>query len=273
MRRIRLKVAYDGTDYCGFQAQPEVPTIEGKLNLAISALTGEEISVIGASRTDSGVHALGNVAVFDTASAIPADRFMYALLPFLPEDIRIVSSDEVEADWHPRKNECIKTYRYTIYCGPVENPMLRRAAMFYKGRLDTEKMSEAAAYLIGEHDFTSFANPSSQVLISGGDAVRTIYSLDISEDPDEAFAGSKIYLTIKGSGFLYNMVRIIAGSLINVGRGHWEPGHIRTVLCAKDRRLAGPTAEARGLMLMDIDYIRLGTENTNEIHGSSGKTD
>ena len=185
MRRIRLKVAYDGTDYCGFQAQPEVPTIEGKLNLAISALTGEEISVIGASRTDSGVHALGNVAVFDTASAIPADRFMYALLPFLPEDIRIVSSDEVEADWHPRKNECVKTYRYTIYCGPVENPMLRRAAMFYKGRLNTVKMSEAAAYLIGEHDFTSFANPSSKVLVAGGDAVRTIYSLDISEDPDE----------------------------------------------------------------------------------------
>ena len=144
MRRIRLKVAYDGTDYCGFQAQPEVPTIEGKLNMAISALTGEEISVIGASRTDSGVHALGNVAVFDTASAIPADRFMYALLPFLPEDIRIVSSDEVETDWHPRKNECVKTYRYTIYCGPVENPMLRRAAIIlYRGLKQQLTLSES----------------------------------------------------------------------------------------------------------------------------------
>ena len=254
MRRIRLKVAYDGTDYCGFQAQPEVPTIEGKLNLAISALTGEEISVIGASRTDSGVHALGNVAVFDTASAIPADRFMYALLPFLPEDIRIVSSDEVETDWHPRKNECVKTYRYTIYCGPVENPMLRRAAMFYKGRLNTVKMSEAAAYLIGEHDFTSFANPSSQVLVAGGDAVRTIYSLDISEDPDEAFAGSKIYLTIKGSGFLYNMVRTMAGTLLYLGLGRLTLSDIERSLAFGDRSLVGKTMPAKGLTLESVDY-------------------
>ncbi len=252
MKRIRLRVAYDGTDYCGFQLQPEKPTVEGELNRALSELTGEDIYVIGASRTDSGVHAMGNAAVFDTESSIPADRFKQALIKYLPADIRIMESDEVEAGWHPRKNDCIKTYIYTMSFGDTENPLLRRSAMFIKKEPDIKKMEKAAAFLIGEHDFTSFANPSSQALTEGKSAVRTIYSIDIEKK--EMPYGGTVTMTIKGNGFLYNMVRIIAGTLINVGRGFTEPEQVKEMLEAKDRTKAGPTAEARGLMLLRIEY-------------------
>ena len=268
MRRIRLRVAYDGTNYCGFQIQPDKPTIEGELNRALSELTHEDIHIIGASRTDSGVHAEGNVAVFDTASSIPAARFGRALAPFLPADIRVAAGDEVPADWHPRKQNCIKTYKYSISCGDFEDP-LKRLYWTYSGReLDTEKMRTAAQYLIGEHDFTSFANPSSQLLMDGGSAVRTIYSIAVEKEakqklpyycekndiPHNTTAQSSVYITVTGNGFLYNMVRIIAGTLINVGNGLWEAERVRKALLARDRTKAGPTAEARGLKLLEIVY-------------------
>lgn len=278
MRRIRLTAAYDGTDFCGFQIQPEQRTVEGELNRALSELTGEGISVIGASRTDSGVHAEGNVAVFDTVSTIPADRFPYALLPFLPEDIRIMSGCEVPLDWHPRKRDCIKTYEYAFSCGGMENPKNRRYAAFEKRCPDIDRMRKAASFLVGEHDFTSFANPSSQVLKEGGSAVRTIYSIDISQEMSysgtAAVSGQNkcaappkctsanggeinrlVKIRIRGNGFLYNMVRIIAGTLMNVGTGLWEPERVKTALEAGDRTAAGPTAEARGLTLLSIEYI------------------
>lgn len=255
MRRIRLTIAYDGTAYCGFQLQPELPTVEGELNRALRELTGENITVIGASRTDSGVHAYGNVVVFDTGSSIPADRFPLALQAHLPADIRAVKGGEVGEDWHPRKTDCIKTYEYSYDCGRIEDPKQRLYSSFSRYVPDVDKMREAAAYLTGEHDFTSFANPSSQVLKEGGSAVRYIYSVDISAIRDgREIDNVNVIIRITGNGFLYNMVRIIAGTLMNVGTGLWEPERVKTALDARDRTKAGPTAEARGLTLIGISY-------------------
>lgn len=259
MKRVRLIIAYDGTDFRGYQKQPEVRTVEGELNKALSLLLHEEISVIGASRTDSGVHALGNVAVFDTDSSIPADRFMYAALPFLPEDLRIMGGAEVSPDWHPRKQDCVKTYEYSIYCGMTENPLLRRYTSYYRGRVDVVRMRMAAEKLIGKHDFRSFANPSSQRLMEGGSPVRTIYDIDISEQAFDATAGCLVTIAVSGDGFLYNMVRIIAGTLIHAGAGLMPPENIMGILEAHDRTKAGPTAEAKGLCLKEIRYVQKAT--------------
>ena len=245
MRRIRLRVAYDGTAYCGWQVQPEVPTIEGELNQAISRLTKEEIIVIGASRTDAGVHAKGNVAVFDTESTIPADRFAYALNPLLPEDIVVVASDEVEADWHPRHCDTEKTYEYKILNRKIDMPLQRLYSHFCYFNLDLEKMQKAASYLIGEHDFKSFCTVRTQA----EETVRTIYSLTVTKVDD------LITIRISGSGFLYNMVRILAGTLIGVGRGAIAPEQIPAILEAKDRQAAGMTVPPQGLTLVKIDYL------------------
>ena len=244
MRRIRLRVAYDGTAYCGWQVQPEVPTIEGELNQAISRLTKEEIIVIGASRTDAGVHAKGNVAVFDTESTIPADRFAYALNPLLPEDIVVVASDEVEADWHPRHCDTEKTYEYKILNSKFPDPMRRRDTYHVSFDLDLEKMREAAGYLKGEHDFKSFcANRRMKK-----STVRTIYSLTVTKADD------LITIRISGSGFLYNMVRIIAGTLVKIGMGVYPPEKMEEILEEKNRAAAGPTIPARGLTLVSLEY-------------------
>lgn len=245
MRRIRLRVAYDGTAYCGWQVQPEVPTIEGELNQAISRLTKEEIIVIGASRTDAGVHAKGNIAVFDTESTIPADRFVYALNPLLPEDIVVVASDEVEADWHPRHCDTEKTYEYKILNSKFPDPMRRRDTYHVSFDLDLEKMREAAGYLKGEHDFKSFCNVHTQV----EDTVRTIYDLEVEKEEE------LITIRVRGNGFLYNMVRILAGTLIGVGRGAIDPEQIPLILEAKDRQAAGMTVPPQGLRLVKIDYL------------------
>ena len=244
MRRIRLRVAYDGTAYCGWQVQPEVPTIEGELNQAISRLTKEEIIVIGASRTDAGVHAKGNVAVFDTESTIPADRFAYALNPLLPEDIVVVASDEVEADWHPRHCDTEKTYEYKILNSKFPDPMRRRDTYHVSFDLDLEKMREAAGYLKGEHDFKSFCSAGAQVQTT----VRTIYAVNVTKEDD------MVHIRITGNGFLYNMVRIIAGTLMQVGTGLMEPEQVKEILEARDRSKAGPTAVAKGLTLVEIRY-------------------
>lgn len=254
MRRIFLKVAYDGTAYCGFQFQPEVPTVEGELCKAITVLTGEETPVIGASRTDAGVHAMGNVAVFDTESAIPPERFAPALNTRLPDDVRIISSKEVPLSWHPRKQECEKTYEYHIDNSRTGDPLKRLYTMHFPRRISIEKMREGAAFLTGEHDFTSFANPSSQILRNGGSAVRNIKEIEIEGEP-----GGEITVTVRGNGFLYNMVRIIAGTLLDVGTERFSPEDIGIMLSACDRTKAGITAEARGLLLKSIDYQE-GTE-------------
>lgn len=245
MRRIRLRVAYDGTNYSGWQIQPVAVTIEKVLYEAIYELTGENIHVIGASRTDAGVHAIGNVAVFDTNSTIPADRFSYALNRYLPDDVIIQKSDEVAADFHPRHCDTKKTYCYRILNTQFGIPQKRNYTWNVAGNIDIEKMKTAAQYLIGEHDFKSFCC----VRTDAESTVRTVYSLDVNKEEDE------IHITISGNGFLYNMVRIIAGTLIQVGKGKYEPEYIRQMLEACDRTQAGQTAPPQGLTLMKIEYL------------------
>lgn len=245
MRRMRLTVAYDGTDYCGWQVQPNGITVEEVLNKAVSKLTGEDIHVIGASRTDSGVHALGNVAVFDTRSSIPPERMAYALNQRLPEDIVIVKSEEVPEEWHPRyRDDITKTYEYHIYNARVPDPLKRRTCAFVSFPMDIEKMRAGAAYLVGEHDFVSFCNVRTNV----EDTVRTVNRIAIWQD------GAEIVMEIEGNGFLYNMVRIIAGTLIRVGRGFYEPEKVKEILETKKRTEAGITAPPQGLVLKEIRY-------------------
>ena len=246
MRRVRLFVAYDGTDYCGWQVQPNGITVEEVLNRELGRLTGEDIHIIGASRTDSGVHALMNVAVFDTASSIPPERMAYALNQRMPEDIVITKSDEVGADWHPRYQDNVrKTYEYHIYNAPVLNPLKRKYSAFVSFPMDVEKMRRGAAYLVGEHDFVSSCNVRTNV----SDTVRTVEDVTVTED------GADIVIRITGNGFLYNMVRIIAGTLIRVGRGFYEPEKVREILEEKKRTAAGITAPACGLVLVEIEYM------------------
>ncbi len=246
MRRVRLFVAYDGTDYCGWQVQPNGITVEEVLNRELGRLTGEDIHIIGASRTDSGVHALMNVAVFDTASSIPPERMAYALNQRMPEDIVITKSDEVGADWHPRYQDNVrKTYEYHIYNAPVLNPLKRKYSAFVSFPMDVEKMRRGAAYLVGEHDFVSFCNVRTNV----SDTVRTVEDITVTEN------GADIVIRITGNGFLYNMVRIIAGTLIRVGRGFYEPEKVREILEEKKRTAAGITAPACGLVLVEIEYM------------------
>ncbi|MFA9465828.1 MAG: tRNA pseudouridine(38-40) synthase TruA [Velocimicrobium sp.] len=244
MKRIKLVVAYDGTNYCGWQIQPNGITIEGVLNKELSMLLGESIEVIGASRTDSGVHALGNVAVFDTASRIPGEKMKYALNQRLPEDIRIQESEEVDINFHPRYCNSRKTYEYRILNREMELPTERFYAHYTYRKLDVEAMKKAALYMIGEHDFQSFCSAGSQVK----ETVRTIYSLNVVGEAD------LIKLRITGNGFLYNMVRIIAGTLMEVGTGRREPEEIIKIIESKNRGMAGPTAPARGLRLVRIAY-------------------
>lgn len=245
MRRVRLIVAYDGTNYCGWQVQPNGITVEEVLNREIVRLTGEDIHVIGASRTDSGVHALGNVAVFDTESSIPPERMAYALNQRMPEDIVIIRSDEVMPDWHPRyQREVSKTYEYHIYNAPVPNPLKRNYSAFVSFPMDVEKMRQGAEYLVGEHDFVSFCNIRTNV----SDTVRTVHSITITQD------GADIVIRITGNGFLYNMVRIIAGTLIRVGRGFYAPERVKEILEERKRTAAGVTAPAAGLVLAEIEY-------------------
>lgn len=244
MRRIKLTIAYDGTNYCGWQVQPNGITIEEVINKALKKLTGENIQVIGASRTDSGVHAMGNVAVFDTETTIPAEKIAMALNQRLPEDIVIVQSEEVPLDFHPRYCDCSKTYEYHIINTRIPMPTKRLTNYFVSYTLDIDKMRQAASYLIGEHDFVSFCNIRTDV----ENTVRTIRELDIITDGDE------ITIRITGNGFLYNMVRIIVGTLVRVGRGFYEPEKVKEILEARDRKAAGVTAPAHGLILTKIEY-------------------
>lgn len=241
---MRLVVAYDGTNYHGWQIQNNGITIESELNKCLTELFGEPIEVIGASRTDAGVHALGNIAVFDTDTPMPAEKISYALNQRLPEDIRIQRSEEVPADWHPRHCESRKTYEYRIYCSEFPMPVKRLYSYFTYWSLDVKKMQEAASYLEGEHDFKSFCQTGAQV----ESTVRTIYSVEVEEQ------GTEIVIRVCGNGFLYNMVRIIAGTLMEVGRGKLKPEDMISILETRDRAAAGATAPAHGLTLVKYEF-------------------
>lgn len=245
MKRVKLTVAYDGTNYHGWQVQPNGNTIEAELNRHLSELLQEDIRVIGASRTDAGVHALGNVAVFDTVARMPADKISYAMNTRLPADIRIQDSCQVAADFHPRFCNTVKTYEYRILNRRFPDPTKRLYSFFYYYPLDVEKMRAAAAYLVGEHDFQSFCTMKPET----ENTVRTIYALDIEKE------GDMLVLRVTGNGFLYNMVRIIAGTLLRAGGGFFPPEYMQTILEGKNRELAGETARPEGLTLVEIKYV------------------
>jgi tRNA pseudouridine38-40 synthase len=276
-KRIMLTIAYDGTDYVGWQMQPNGIAVEQVINKALSELLKEDIIIAGASRTDSGVHADGNVAVFDTETRIPADKICFALNQRLPKDIVCTSSCEVKPDFHPRHADCTKTYEYTIYNAVHPDPIKRRYSYFVYVPLDIDAMRHAAEYLKGEHDFASFCSAHAQVKTT----VRNIYSLDIiqgdeinqgdgsliekgnNEDKKEAieidgpqriYVSHDIKIRISGNGFLYNMVRIIVGTLVKVGYHFYPPEYVKTILDACDRTKAGPKAPAEGLKLVGIEY-------------------
>lgn len=245
MKRIMLIVAYDGTRYHGWQVQQNSETIEGVLNRCLSALLQEEIEVIGASRTDAGVHALGNVAVFDTQTRIPAEKIAYALNIRLPEDIRIQESKEVDSTFHPRHCDSRKTYEYRIYNAPFPMPTERLYSHFSYTPLDIGRMQDAAAHLVGTHDFKSFCSVDAQV----ESTVRQVDHVEVCKK------GNLITIRVTGRGFLYNMVRIMAGTLMEVGRGRIGPQEIVRILEAKDRAAAGPTAPACGLTLVKYEFL------------------
>lgn len=252
-----IKIAYDGTNYNGWQTGDKKNGIEDILNSKISKLTGENIEIIGTSRTDSGVHSSGNIAVFDTISDIRADKFCYAINNLLPNDISILNSQEVPLDFHPRKCQTIKTYIYRVHSAKIRNPLKEHFAHFVYYDIDIDKMIEASKYLIGTHDFKSFVNPDSQLLTLAKEfnntdeklTTREIYSIDISKNDDI------IEFKIKGNGFLYHMVRIICGTLLKIGMNMWEPDYIKEILEKKDRKFAGFTLPAKGLTLESIEFI------------------
>ncbi len=318
MKNIKLVVAYDGTNYSGWQIQPNAVTIEQLLDKAINSLTGENVHVTGASRTDAGVHAMGNVAVFKTNSTIPGRRWAYAINRFLPDDIVVQASWEVEKNFHPRHCNTVKTYEYKILNTPFPFPKERNYSWHVSHDLNINKMKDAAQILVGEHDFKSFCCVRTQT----ESTVRHIYSIEIIKEniynknisekfsnkynndsikkngdnnkncldmkasdnmsglSDKIFGknyscddklqnnnvsaancadnisnGSYITIRIKGNGFLYNMVRIIAGTLMQVGRGQLTPAAVQNMLLSKDRCSAGQTAPPQGLTLMGIDYV------------------
>ncbi len=242
MKRIELVVAYDGTDYCGWQIQNNGITVQEVLSRELSRLCGEDVRVSGASRTDSGVHSHGNLAVFDTQTRIPPEKICYALNARLPEDIVIRDSREVLPSYHPRKCESRKTYEYRIWNDRFPDPLYRRYSHFVHVPLDADAMRKGAGFLAGEHDFASFCSAGAQVTST----VRTIYEAELLKD------GPLLTLRLVGNGFLYNMVRIIAGTLIEVGMGAYPPEKVEEILLARDRQAAGPTAVAKGLTLMEI---------------------
>jgi len=244
LRRLKGIVAYDGTDYSGFQVQPDQTTIQGEIEAALQRITGETITIAGSGRTDAGVHARGQVFHFDTTSTIPAEKWRYVLHNQLPDSIIIRSIEEVDASFHARFDVKVKEYRYCIDNGIVPDLFRHRYAAHIRHLLDVEQMNAAARLLIGTHDFTSFCSAKTFV----EDKVRTLYDCRVERE------GDLVWVICRGNGFLYNMVRIIAGTLVEVGEGKRSPDEMIPILRALDREKAGKTAVAKGLTMWEVTY-------------------
>lgn len=244
MKRIQLIVAYDGTQYHGFAKQKNAVTIQGTLEDTIYKLTKQKVDVVGSGRTDTGVHAKGQCCIIDIDTKIPIERFAKAMNSWLPDDIVIKDAREVKSDFHPRFMAKKKTYRYQILTSDTRDPFIDKYSYFYPHELDVAKMREAAKYIEGVHDFKCFCAAGSTVK----DTVREVYCIDIQKSDDV------IKIDVCGNGFLYNMVRIIAGTLVDVGRGRFEPSYVKEIVASKDRNLAGPTAPPEGLTMQEVFY-------------------
>ena len=244
MRRIALIVEYDGTNYGGWQRQNNAPSIQEELEKNIKAVTGEASCVQGSGRTDSGVHALAQTAHFDTDSRIPAERFSQALNAGLPPDIRVRRSFEAPQDFHARFSAKRKHYRYVIDNSPTASAIYGRYRLHYHAPLDADAMQKAAEFIVGEHDFACFKAAGTVVKST----VRTVYRCDVTKENDI------ISIDVEGNGFLYNMVRIIAGTLIEIGAKKYPPERVKELIESRDRKLAGATAPAKGLTLVCVEY-------------------
>jgi tRNA pseudouridine38-40 synthase len=244
-RTLKLTIEYDGTDFSGWQVQPGRRTVQGVLAAACATILRHECAPppVGAGRTDAGVHARGQVATLATLSALPCARILRGLNGVLPEDVSVVAAEDAPEGFDARFSAKGKWYRYTIHQGEPPRALLRRTSAHVHFALDAARMRAAASALVGTHDFRGFAREADE-----RSTVRTLFSVDVTA------AGSIIEVDVKGDAFLYNMVRAIAGTLMDVGRGKRPVGACEAVLAAKDRASAGPTAPARGLCLMEVFY-------------------
>jgi tRNA pseudouridine38-40 synthase len=251
MRNFKLTIAYDGADFHGWQSQPGLATVQGALNDAARKITQERITVHGASRTDTGVHALGQVAHFKTQSLLAADEFQRSLNALLPPAIRVVAAEEVGPDFHSRWLSQAKTYRYRIFRGRVLSPFDYRRVLHYPWPLDEEAMAEAAREFEGEHDFTSFAASSgSEEDDRDREMVRVIHSSEIIREA----GGEEIAYVVRGQSFLRYMVRKILGTLLEVGKGRLVPADIPRLFELRDRSQSGPTVPPEGLYLVALEF-------------------
>ena len=244
--RYKLTISYDGSDFYGFQRQRGLISVQQCLEEALSTKLNAPVTTVCAGRTDAGVHALGQVVHFDSNQILPAD-FGFRLNPLLPESIAVLSCVQVPDTFHARFSAKKKTYRYDIYTSKIHAPLKRRYAHICVYDLNVENMKKACACLAGEHDFRSFALAES---VRGKSTVRTIYDIHI----EEGEGGKLLSLFVTGNGFLHNMVRAIAGTLIDVGRGRFSPEDMQSILQSRDRRRAGKTVEGCGLFLVSVEY-------------------
>jgi tRNA pseudouridine38-40 synthase len=243
-RNIRLVLAFDGTAYHGWQTQKNAPTLQGELSKAIARITGEQVKLVGSGRTDAGTHARGLVVNFITESRISPGRLLRALNSILPGDIRILSARRMPLDFHSRRNAISKVYRYQVYLGPVLMPHQMREFFHFPHSIDIGKMQKAARLFVGEHDFASFAKANT----APANTVRRILRCDLKKQ------GHRLLLTVEGNGFLHHMVRNMAGTLLEVGRGAISLENFRALFVQRDRTLAGFTAPANGLILLKVHY-------------------
>jgi tRNA pseudouridine38-40 synthase len=247
MRRVRITLAYDGTDFHGWQVQPGLPTIQGTLEAIVSEIEGAAVHVYGSGRTDAGVHALGQVAAFNLRNPIPCDNLRRAMNRLLPMAIRVLSVEEVSLDFHPRHHAIAKTYEYVIFRGEICSPFERRYVHHYPYPLDEGRLTEAAALFEGEHDFTAFAAADEKDAL-GGSKVRTIFSSRAER------VGDRLTCRVRGSGFLKHMVRNVVGSLLEVGKGNLRPEDLCALFEPGVRVKGGPAAPAAGLFLVSVEY-------------------
>jgi tRNA pseudouridine38-40 synthase len=256
MRRIKLEIAYDGTRYKGWQRQEDVPSIQGTLESVLKKITGEHVAVAGSGRTDAGVHALKQVAAFKTTSPLTPNVFCRALNAFLPDDIRALNAEEVPLSFHPIRDAVSKRYRYLVDDQRPFCPITRNYCWIYRSSLDVPTMQAAAEFLRGEHDFACFQSQGSPRATT----VRTISDVSVQRIPPSPLLPSLIQIEVEADGFLYNMMRTIAGTLVLLGvegrKGLFQPDKMAEIIASGNRSLAGPTAPPQGLYLVNVVYPR-----------------
>jgi tRNA pseudouridine38-40 synthase len=250
MRNLKIVLAYDGSEFSGWQVQPNAATIQGALASAIGRVTGEKVLPQGSGRTDAGVHALAQVATFATESPIPAQNMAKALNDILPPSIRVLDATEAPQEFHARKSANAKTYRYRMHRGAICPPFLARYAWHYPYPVDEDAMRQAATVVLGEHDFTSFAAVDSE----RGREDEPISNVRRILESTWERTGEELIYTVRGNGFLHHMVRNLVGTFVLVGKGTLKPESVAEILVARNRSAAGATAPASGLYLVSVDY-------------------